>query len=90
MISCTEFANKLLELGFETVIGIPDSTFKALISYFSTENRFRHIIASNECEALGIAAWYYLSHEKPALVYLQNSGFGKIVNPYTSLLSKDI
>jgi phosphonopyruvate decarboxylase len=90
MISCTEFSQKLIELGYDTATGIPDSTFKGLISYFTHENVFRHIIASNECEAMAIAAGYFLSSKKPAIVYLQNSGFGKVVNPYTSLLSKDI
>jgi phosphonopyruvate decarboxylase len=90
MISCTEFSQKLIELGYDTATGIPDSTFKGLISYFTHDNVFRHIIASNECEAMAIAAGYFLSSKKPAIVYLQNSGFGKVVNPYTSLLSKDI
>ncbi|MCX6583103.1 MAG: phosphonopyruvate decarboxylase [Candidatus Aminicenantes bacterium] len=90
MISPVDFSKKLHELGFETAVGVPDSTFKGLISYFSTQDRFRHVIAANECEAMGIAAGYYLAHREPALVYMQNSGFCKTLNPYTSMLSEDV
>ncbi len=90
MISPADFSKKLYELGFETSVGVPDSTFKGLISYFSTQSLFRHVIAGNECEAMGIAAGYYLAKSKPALVYMQNSGFCKTLNPYTSMLSGDV
>ncbi len=89
MIASTEFSKKLTQLNFDTAIGVPDSTFKGLISYFYTQNAFQHITATNECEAMGIAAGYYLGQQKPALVYMQNSGFCKTLNPYTSLLSND-
>ncbi|MCP4146347.1 MAG: phosphonopyruvate decarboxylase, partial [bacterium] len=89
MISSVDFSKKLSSLGFDTAVGVPDSTFKGLISYFSSQNVFNHIIASNECEAAGIAAGYYLANKKPALIYMQNSGFCKTLNPYTSLLAED-
>jgi len=90
MISSVDFSKKLNGLGFNTAVGVPDSTFKGLISYFSSREVFNHIIAANECEAMGIAAGYYLAHKKPALVYMQNSGFCKTLNPYTSMLSADV
>jgi phosphonopyruvate decarboxylase len=90
MISSVDFSKKLDDLGFNTAVGVPDSTFKGLISYFSSRDVFNHIIASNECEAMGIAAGYYLAHKKPAMVYMQNSGFCKTLNPYTSMLSADV
>jgi phosphonopyruvate decarboxylase len=90
MISVVEFSKKLSSLGFDTAVGVPDSTFKGLISYFSSQDVFRHVIASNECEAAAIASGYYLAEKKPALVYMQNSGFCKTLNPYTSLLSADV
>ncbi len=90
MISPITFSEKLNNLGIDTTIGVPDSTFKGLISYFSSQNIFNHIIASNECEASAIAAGYYLATQKPALIYMQNSGFCKTLNPYTSLLSPDV
>jgi phosphonopyruvate decarboxylase len=90
MISCADFCQTLNRLGFDTAIGVPDSTFKGLISYFSSQDVFRNVIASNECEAMGIGAGYYLAHKKPAMVYMQNSGFCKTLNPYTSMLSDDV
>lgn len=90
MISPVDFSKKLHELGFKTAVGVPDSTFKGLISYFNTQELFKHVIAANECEAMGIAAGYYLAHREPALVYMQNSGFCKTLNPYTSMLSGDV
>jgi phosphonopyruvate decarboxylase len=85
-----DFSKKLNRLGFDTAVGVPDSTFKGLISYFSSQDVFRHVIAANECEAMGIAAGYFLGHNKPAMVYMQNSGFCKTLNPYTSMLSADV
>jgi len=90
MISSTAFSERLGLLGFDTTIGVPDSTFKGLISYFSSQDVFRNIIAANECEAMGIGAGYYLAHKKPALVYMQNSGFCKTLNPYTSMLAPEV
>jgi phosphonopyruvate decarboxylase len=90
MIAPADFSKKLNELGFDTAVGVPDSTFKGLISYFSSQDIFKHVIAANECEAMGIAAGYYLAQQKPALVYMQNSGFCKTLNPYTSMLSTDV
>ncbi len=90
MISCVDFSRKLSQLDFDTAVGVPDSTFKGLISYFTCRDVFRHVIASNECEAMGIGAGYYLAHKKPAVVYMQNSGFCKTLNPYTSMLAKDV
>ncbi len=90
MIPVIDFSEKLSRLGFDTAIGVPDSTFKGLISYFSSRDVFRQVTACNECEAVAIASGYYLSHQKPALVYMQNSGFCKTLNPYTSLLSAEV
>lgn len=90
MISPELFSARLVELGFDTAVGVPDSTFKGLISYISTQNQFNHVIASNECEASAIAAGYYLAHQKPAVIYMQNSGFCKTLNPYTSLLADEV
>jgi phosphonopyruvate decarboxylase len=90
MISPDDFVNYLLTIGIDTVVGVPDSTFKGLISCFSHTNAITHIRAVNECEAAAIGAGHFLAHNKPALVYMQNSGFGKAVNPCTSLLSRDI
>jgi phosphonopyruvate decarboxylase len=49
-----------------------------------------NIIAANEGNAVGIAAGYYLSTGKPAMVYMQNSGIGNAVNPLVSLADEDV
>jgi phosphonopyruvate decarboxylase len=43
------------------------------------------MITANEGNAIGVAAGYHLATEKTAMVYLQNSGLGNIVNPVMSL-----
>ena len=72
--------------------GVPDSTFKSWMSFLEDNNDkyLTNIIASNECEAVGIATGYHLSTNKFGVVYLQNAGLGKTVNPITSLIDKEI
>jgi len=92
MISCEEFFKILNEHNLTFFTGIPDSTFKDLIK-FLTDNQgenFENIIACNECEAIAIAAGYYLATNKIGVVYMQNSGFGKTINPLTSLCDPEI
>ncbi len=70
--------------------GVPDSLLKEFCSYISDNVDNNHIIAANEGNALAIASGYYLSSGKPALVYMQNSGLGNIVNPLLSLNDKKV
>lgn len=67
--------------------GIPDSTFKDLISFLNDQHNkdLNNIVACNECEAIAIASGYHLATGKIGIVYMQNSGEGKTVNPLTSL-----
>lgn len=44
-----------------------------------------HVIASNEGQAIALAAGYHMATGKIPMVYLQNSGLGNIVNPVMSL-----
>ena len=81
MISSTAFSEELKRLDFDTAAGVPDSTFKGLISFFSSSDVFTHVTASNECEAMGISTGYYLAHGKPSIVYMQNSGFLQNIEP---------
>lgn len=90
MIDSNEFYGKLVDLGVKFATGVPDSTFKGLISLFATGDKIEHMVASSECDAMAIGAGRYLATSEPSLVYMQNSGFGKIVNPHTSLSSKDV
>jgi phosphonopyruvate decarboxylase len=72
--------------------GVPDSTFKSWMSFLNDMNGkgLDNIIASNECEAIAIASGYHLSTGKIGVAYMQNSGFGKTINPITSLADPDV
>ncbi|MFC1685687.1 phosphonopyruvate decarboxylase [Nanoarchaeota archaeon] len=70
--------------------GVPDSTFKGWMSYLAEAKDLTNIVAVNECEATAICAGYNLSTGKLGVVYMQNSGLGKCVNPLTSLCDKEV
>ncbi|MBO6584706.1 MAG: phosphonopyruvate decarboxylase [Gracilimonas sp.] len=72
----------------EFMLGVPDSLLKHFGSYaFDKGNT---LIAANEGGALAIASGYHLATGKIPLIYLQNSGFGNIVNPLTSLTDEEV
>jgi phosphonopyruvate decarboxylase len=54
---------------------------------FLDENREKitNIPTVNECEAVAVCTGYHLATGKFGVLYMQNSGFGKTVNPLTSL-----
>jgi len=56
----------------------------------ATETNNKHVITANEGSAVALAAGYHLSTGKTAMVYLQNSGLGNIVNPVMSLASTSV
>lgn len=72
--------------------GLPDSTFKDWMVFLDRkhDNYLTNIIACNECEAVAIASGYHLSSQKLPVVYLQNAGEGKTVNPLTSLCDPEV
>jgi len=72
--------------------GVPDSTFKGWMSFLEKEHgkKLTQIIAANECEAISVASGYHLSTGKIGVVYMQNSGLGKTVNPLTSICDPDV
>jgi phosphonopyruvate decarboxylase len=72
--------------------GVPDSTFKAWMVFLdrTQDSKLTNIIASNECEAIAIATGYHLATNKLGVVYLQNTGEGKTVNPLTSLCDPEV
>ena len=74
---------KLVNDGYNFFTGVPDSGLKPFINNI-IESDFKHIIATNEGQAVGIAVGAELSGMK-SCVYLQNSGLGNIINPITSL-----
>jgi len=69
--------------GYNFFTGVPDSGLKHLIKEIQ-KSEFEHIPATNEGQAVGIAAGAELAGMK-SCVYLQNSGIGNCINALTSL-----
>jgi len=83
------FLHGLEKLNVDFFTGVPDSLLKplndTLFSLYGLNGC--HVVAANEGNAVGLAAGHAIATGHPAMVYLQNSGLGNIVNPVTSLLS---
>ena len=62
------------------LVGIPD---KKIAQYLKYRN---YMVASDEGEAVGIAAGYYLATGKRATVFMSADGFCNALNPITSYL----
>ncbi|GAA4908267.1 phosphonopyruvate decarboxylase [Stackebrandtia albiflava] len=90
-IDPARFCDHLTAQGVTLFTGVPDSLLKQLGSHIMANlPRERHVIAANEGGAVGLAIGHYLRTETPALVYLQNSGYGNTVNPLLSLADPDV
>ena len=90
-MNANEFYKLLVAQGVEMFCGVPDSLLKdfcACVNEYSTKQN--HIITANEGNALAIAAGHYLATGKIALVYMQNSGLGNIINPMLSLNDSEV
>ena len=91
MIDPKIFLQALIKADIRFFTGVPDSLLKDICACFSEELPDKsHIIATNEGSALSLGIGHYLSSSRPALIYLQNSGLGNIINPLTSLAHKKI
>lgn len=86
------FVEQLKAIGIESLVGVPDSTLKEFCDYINTDGKdeFTHYVPANEGAAVGIATGVFLSTNKPACVYMQNSGIGNTVNPITSLINEEV
>lgn len=80
-------------LGADFYTGVPDSQLKPLCNFlmhtYGLDAR-HHIIAANEGNCAAIAAGYHLATGRSAVVYMQNSGEGNIINPAASLLNRKV
>jgi phosphonopyruvate decarboxylase len=76
------------QLNFFT--GVPCSIFKDLLVSLNSQKKLKHIPATGEGEAIGIAVGHYLSTGYIPVVYMQNSGLGNAINPLTSLADKTV
>lgn len=88
MLSVDFLYDLLKSKGVEYTVGVPDSLLKNYCNYaFDKGNK---TIAANEGGAIGLAMGYHFATRKIPLVYMQNSGFGNIVNPLTSLADEEV
>ena len=91
MLNASNFYKALTDKGIDTFVGVPDSLLKEFCACISDRADSQHnIIAANEGNALAIAAGNFLATGKPAVVYMQNSGEGNIINPLLSLLDEEV
>ncbi len=70
--------------GIDLVVTVPCKFLATLIREITEDNRFQLIYPSREEEGLGVAAGAYLAGRK-AVMLIQNSGLGNMVNAYCSL-----
>lgn len=85
------FGNVLTKKGFRFFTGVPDSLLKPFCSYVTSQvPADHHVIAANEGVALSIASGYVVASGTYPVVYLQNSGFGNILNPHLSISHPDV
>ena len=86
MIAPENFVEAISKTGINFVTGVPDSLLKDLCAKLTVElPADNHVIAANEGSAVCLAIGHYLASSQPAMVYMQNSGLGNVVNPLTSL-----
>ncbi len=86
MVNPELFIKTLLNNGIDFFTGVPDSLLKNICAYITDNiDESNHVIAANEGNAVGLASGYHLSTGKIAMVYMQNSGEGNVINPLLSL-----
>jgi len=91
MIDAEDFLTALHAEQVQFFAGVPDSLLKELCACFSDKLAAgQHVIAANEGGAIGLAIGHYLATHQPALVYMQNSGLGNVVNPIASLADPQV
>jgi len=91
MIDPAQVFNSLSDRGIGFFAGVPDSLLKNFCAYVTDHApRDSHVITANEGAAVGMAAGFHLATGRVALVYLQNSGLGNVVNPILSLADTEV
>lgn len=83
---------EMKKAGIRNFTGVPDSTLKPFCDYLNSgmDSGLKHYVTADEGGALALAIGTFLGGGGVSCVYMQNSGIGNIVNPFTSLASKDI
>ena len=86
MIQATDFLTRASERGFQLYTGVPCSYLQAFIDYVIDSESLRYVAASNEGDAVAIAAGSELGGVRSVCMF-QNSGLGNAVSPLSSLTS---
>ncbi|MBA7536659.1 hypothetical protein ES705_28923 [subsurface metagenome] len=91
-MKCNDLWEIFLKENITFFTGVPDSTFKHWMNFLDYKggDGLTNVIASNECEAIAIASGYYLATQEIGVVYMQNAGLGKAVNPLASLTDPEV
>ena len=87
-----DLASLLGSSGINRFFGVPDSVLKPFctaVENLSNVNEMTHVISCNEGTALTTAVGWHLATNDIPVVYLQNSGFGNMINPLMSLCHSD-
>ncbi|KAK6973501.1 phosphonopyruvate decarboxylase-like isoform X1 [Biomphalaria glabrata] len=80
------FYEAIKDSGINFFCGVPDSLLKDFCAYVTSNSSSKdHVITANEGAAVALASGYHLATGQTAMVYLQNSGVGNMVNPLMSL-----
>ena len=75
MIKPESFLKALKKSKVNFITGVPDSLLKDICLCISeNSSSIKHIIATNEGSAIGLAIGNYLATSSIPMVYLQNSG----------------
>jgi len=85
MIDPTAWVNQALQSGATLWAGVPCSYLKSLIDSVISHPNLTYVPASNEGDAVAIAAGAWLGGGL-GVALMQNSGLGNAVNPLTSLI----
>ena len=76
--------------GIDYFAGVPDSLLNAFCLELTNKYEDKVTIGVNEGACVALASGHYISTSKTPCVFMQNSGLGNIVNPYTSLAHKKV
>lgn len=83
-VSSQKFIDALSARSFGPYVGVPCSYLRPFIDYVIDRDDLSYVAATNEGEALAIAAGAQLAGRRPVVMF-QNSGLGNLVNPLASL-----
>jgi len=77
-------------LGINFFTGVPDSVLNSFCFELLADKNKTVKIGVNEGACLAMAAGHYVATKNVPCVFMQNSGLGNIVNPYTSLANEKV